>query len=177
MKKIIILHGWDASPHDAWFWRAKETFEDKGYKVDLPELPGHYFPDYDGWLKIIKDLDPDENTILIGHSLGAVAIMRYLEDSTKKVSQVILAAMPLEPMRFTPIAPFFHRDWQWANIKTKTEKINLIYEEGDQVVPLEQGKIAAEKLDADLMIVPGASHLLKLDVNLLTKIVEEGIDG
>lgn len=171
MKRIIILHGWNATPQEAWFAQAKECFERKGCRVEAPELPGNYFPDYEGWMKIINELHPDENTILIGHSLGAVTIMRYLERATSPVAQAILTAMPIEPMKFTPIAPFFKQGFDWEKIKSNAKKINLVYEEGDQVVPLEHGKIAAEKLQAELTIVPGTNHLLVMDVSLLEKLV------
>lgn len=173
MKKIIILHGWNATPREAWFWLAKEHLEQKGYQVEAPELPGAYFPDYEGWVKTINDLHPDENTVLIGHSLGAVTIMRYLEKATNPVSQVILTAMPIEPMKFTPIASFFEEDFDWNKIKINAGKIDLIYEEEDQVVPLEHGKIAAEKLQASLMVVPGVKHLTSLDIKILDNFINE----
>jgi len=172
MKRIIIMHGWNATPHEAWFSDAADMLRKKGYQVEVPELPGGYYPDFDGWMKTIRDLAPDENTILIGHSLGAVTIMRFLESQNIVVNKTILTAMPIEPMKFTPISPFFEDDFDWEKIKTKAQKIVLIYEEGDQVVPLEHGEIAAEKLCAPLMIVTGFNHLNTLDISLLEKIVE-----
>jgi len=170
--KILILHGWEADPQSNWFLDAKNFFQNKGYEVFAPYLPGNYYPRLAEWLRIIKQYHPDEEWILIGHSLGGVAILRFLEQATEMIAQAILTAAPIEPMQFTPIANFFPPEFDYQAIKKNTSKINLIYEADDQMVPLEQGKILSRKLNAPLEIVPGALHLHKLDLRILEKLID-----
>ncbi len=172
-KRVLILHGWNATPSEAWFPNACEFFASKNLEVTCPALPGNYFPDFSGWLKAIDDFSPDANSILIGHSLGGVTILQYLSKNDIKVGQIILVATPIEAMDFGQIEPFFADDFNWEKIKKNAQKINLIYEEDDPLVPIEQGKIVAQKLNATLKIVPGGVHLTKLDM----KVLEEMIDG
>lgn len=169
--KILIIHGWEADNQANWFPQAKSYFENKNYEVIVPNFPGEYFPKLDEWLEIIESFSPDENWILVGHSLGGVAIMRYLEKAGKPVAQTVLTATPIDEMQFTPLKNFFMQDFDWEKIRQNAGKINLIYEEGDEVVPLEHGKILSQKLVAPLEIVPGAWHLYKLDMGTLDKII------
>jgi predicted alpha/beta hydrolase family esterase len=52
-------------------------------KVVLEDMPDPYVARRDVWLPFIKkELGCDENTILVGHSSGAVAIMRFVPPVT-----------------------------------------------------------------------------------------------
>jgi len=171
--KVLILHGWQADSKSNWFPEAKAFLEAKDLEVYTPNCPGNYYPKLDEWLEIIRSYNLDENWILIGHSLGGATILRYLEATDKPVGQVILAATPIAPMKFDPIANFFPKDYDWVKIRQNALKVNLIYEEGDQVVPLDHGQILAKKLSAPLEIIPGAIHLTKMDINVLDKTINE----
>lgn len=170
-KKILVLHGWNSNSREGWFPLVKNEFEPLGYNVIIPDLPGNYFPEYEGWLKAIDDSKPDENSVLIGHSLGGVAILKYLERVEVPVKQVVLAATPIECMHFDQISHFFKEDFNWKKIRENADKINLIYETDDPLVPLEHGQKLADKLDAHLTVLPGGMHLFVLDVKILEKII------
>jgi predicted alpha/beta hydrolase family esterase len=172
-KRILILHGWNSNSKEAWFPLAEKEFSDLGCDVTVPDLPGDYFPDYNGWLQTIEDFVPDENAILIGHSLGGVAILKYLSQTEIKVKQIVLVATPIEPMDFGQIESFFETDFNWEKIKKNAGKISLIYDENDPVIPLEHGKKFAEKLNTDLIVLPGGTHLFLLDMKVLRKVINE----
>lgn len=169
--KVLIMHGWQADSESNWFPEAKVYLEASGYEVFIPDNPGGYSPKLSEWLQPIEQFEPDENWILIGHSLGGVTILRYLERATKPVARVILAATPINEMRFTPLASFFEKEFDWEKIKINAQKINLVYELDDQVVPLEHGHILAGKLSAPLRVVPGAIHLCRMDVKIIGDII------
>src|SRR3990167_7905498 len=99
-KNILILHGFGASSQDHWFFEAKKIFQRKGHQIFIPDLPGGYFPHRDEWVETIEEFNPDESWVLIGHSLGGIAILRYLEKAKKEISQAILAATPFYSMNF-----------------------------------------------------------------------------
>ena len=170
-KRILVLHGWNSGPNEGWFPLVKKYFEPAGYEVVSPDLPGNYFPEYDGWLKAIEDFAPDGNSILIGHSLGGVAILKYLEKAEVPVKQIVLAATPIDSMDFPQIASFFNSSFHWDKIKQNAHKINLINEADDPLVPVEHGHRLAEKLDGELTVLPGGMHLFVLDMKVLEKII------
>lgn len=172
-RKILVLHGWNSGPNEYWFKDVKNYFEPKGYEVVVPEMPGDYFPDFKGWLKAIEDFAPTEKDILIGHSLGGATIMKYLEVANNPVGHTILTATPVDAMGFNQVDNFFGVGFEWEKIKKNAGKINLIYEEDDRVVPLKHGQTLAKELGAPIEITPGGSHLYKLDMKLLERMIDE----
>lgn len=82
VKKALILHAWWSKPEDNWYLWLKEELEKRGFEVSLPDLPTQRtnLPDLQKQLTFIKKLNfLDKNTVIIGHSLGAVLGMRLGE--------------------------------------------------------------------------------------------------
>jgi len=82
MKKALILEAWYNKPEDHWYPWLKKELEKKGYEVLVPDLPDQRtdHPDVDKQIAFVKKLEfLDENTIVIGHSLGALLGMRLAE--------------------------------------------------------------------------------------------------
>jgi len=172
-KRILVMHGWNSNGTEYWFSDVKDYFEPKGFEVVIPELPGNYFPDFNGWISAVTSFLPTIDDIIIGHSLGGATIMKYLEEAKCPVGHTILAATPMDSMGFNQIDNFFETGFDFATIKKNAGKINLIYEEDDPIVPLEHGKTLAHKLGAPIEIIPGGLHLYKLDMRLLEKMINE----
>ena len=173
--KIIIIHGFESNSHEHWFMAAKEKFENPpaggGFKVFVPDMPGAFFPKKDDWVKVITEFNPDKNTVLIGHSLGGVAILRYLEIASRKVAQAILIATPFEAMKFGAIENFFDGGFEWEKIKNNAADIIVLNEDNDPAVPLEHGQQLAQKLNAQLIVQPGYVHFDKINLELLEKLI------
>ena len=170
-KKILILHGWNASPCGHWFWIAKEKWEKQGWQVEVPELPGNYFPKKDGWVKVVEKFKPDEDWTLIGHSLGGVAILRYLEKASKKIKQAILVAAPFESMKFGALDNFFEGDFDWQKIKKNCPKFDLVYQDEDMAVPVEHGENFSHALAGKIHVLPGFNHFHTIDLDFLKGLV------
>lgn len=170
-KKILILHGWDASPEDHWFSKAKELFEKQGWVTFIPQLPGNYFPKKDDWLKVIEDLQVDENWVLIGHSLGGVAILKYLEMADKPIAKAILIATPFNESDFNPLANFFDHGFNFEKIKKNCQNFEILNETDDPVIAVEDGKNFQKKLKGRLHILPGGTHFHKLDLEFLVRLI------
>lgn len=176
MSKILILHGWNATPRDHWFWQAKTGWEKIGWQVEVPDLPGNYYPKKENWIKIIDGYHPDKNWTLIGHSLGGVAILRYLEKAPKKIKQAILVATPYDAMKFGALENFFDGSFDWEKIKENCPKFDLVYQDEDMAVPLEHGKKYAEALASKLHILPGFNHFHSIDLEFLRGLINNIIN-
>lgn len=171
IKNILIIHGWESNPDEHWYQGAKASFEKQGFKVFVPEMPGGYFPKLDKWLEIITNLNPDESWALIGHSLGGVAILKYLEKSSQKIGQVILIATPSDAMNMGAITNFFENGFDFTKIKSKCSKFDLIYEDNDVVVPLEHCFKFENTLKCPTHILKGYSHVRHIDLELLSSLI------
>ena len=79
--KIIILHGNHGTTHtDAWYSSLASKFIEAGYQVDLRTLPENIINSRINVIDTLKnEFNCDENTIIIGHSSGAQACLRYAE--------------------------------------------------------------------------------------------------
>ncbi len=170
--KILILHGWNASAREHWFPKAKEFFQKEGYHVEVPTLPGNYFPKKDEWLKVIENIVKEDGWILIGHSMGGVAILRFLEKSPYKAKQAILVATPFEPMSFKPIENFFDAPFDWQKIKQNCPKFDVINESDDPAVPFEHGKNFAKHLEGEFHQQIGFSHFHSFDLEFLKGLIQ-----
>ena len=91
---IFVIHGLGAGEHDNWFPWIKEIFEPRGFKVFIPTFPNTLSPNLNEWLNNFNQYLSiiNENTILIGHSLGCSFILNFLEKNNIKVKTTILVA-------------------------------------------------------------------------------------
>ena len=98
---IILLHGWlDQSA--AWDPVA-DYLHKKGYSIAIPDQRGHgcsdhapksshyHFPDYVCDLALLHKQLSDQPIQLIGHSMGAMCIMRLLESFKVKGATIVSA--------------------------------------------------------------------------------------
>jgi two-component system response regulator HydG len=93
MKQALILHGTDATPASNWFAWLKVQLEQDGYAVWLPQLPNSDKPNaktYNQFLLANQDFEFNNETIIIGHSSGAVEVLSLLQHlpEDKKVKAV-----------------------------------------------------------------------------------------
>jgi len=163
MKKVIIVHGYGGDPNKNWFPWLKQELEKKEVQVIIPQMPNAESPQLSEWLPFLDSIvgNPDENTILIGHSLGCITILRYLETlrEDQKIGKVILVSGFAEPIHYTELNNFFETELDFVRIKKVTGEIILINSDNDEHVPLWQGESMSKKLDAKLIIMNGAGHI------------------
>ena len=92
MKKAIIIHGWEETPEGQWLPWVGKQFQGKGWDVEIPEMPNSKTPKLNEWLDKLISLAPDENTVLIGHSLANSLILKYLEKPESKIKGAVMVA-------------------------------------------------------------------------------------
>lgn len=86
MKRVFIIHGWDFNPKMNWYPWLKKELEKKGYSVTVPAMPKTSEPEISAWVSNLKKVvgKLDEETYLVGHSIGCQAILRFLERENYK---------------------------------------------------------------------------------------------
>ena len=80
MRNAVILHGTDGSSNSNWIPWLKDELGIIGYEVWAPDLPNAGAPNTTAYTRFIaqKNFHFNEETILIGHSSGAVAWLGLL---------------------------------------------------------------------------------------------------
>jgi uncharacterized protein len=92
--RVIIVHGWGFTPEDNWYPWLKGKLVERGFDVLVPEMSETLVPHISVWVNNLVDAveNSSEDTILIGHSIGCQTIVRYLAETNRKFSKVILIA-------------------------------------------------------------------------------------
>jgi uncharacterized protein len=162
-KRAFIIHGWEGSPDSNWFPWMKNELEKLGFEVIVPQMPNADFPKQDGWLAHMREIigDVDKNTFLIGHSLGVIAILRFLETLPEngKIGGAILVAGFSEPIGFSELGSFFEKKVDYGKIKSHCGQFFAIHSDNDPYVPMERGKVLQDMLGARLVVMHGAGHI------------------
>lgn len=167
-KRAYIIHGWDGYPEEGWFPWAKRELEKRGFTVTVPNMPHPERPTIEDWVGKIETLvgEPNENTFLIGHSIGCQAIMRYLASlNEKKVGGVILVAgwfelVPLESEEEKEIIePWLKTPIDFAKVKAAIDNITVILSDNDEWVPFNRNKkLFEERLVPNIIVEHGKGH-------------------
>ena len=80
---VFIFHGTEGYPEENWFPWMKEKLEAKGCEVIIPQFPTLPIvpAKISEWFEVLKKHEKyiNEDTIIIGHSLGGVFALRVLE--------------------------------------------------------------------------------------------------
>ena len=94
----VILHGYTGRADKNWLPWLKQTLEKRGYSVETPELPHTDSPvEAEQVAHVLNTCTINENTVLIGHSLGGAVAMKVLEKLDHAIRQLILVAPVVEP--------------------------------------------------------------------------------
>lgn len=167
-KRAFIIHGWDGYPEEGWFPWAKAELEKQGFTVEVPSMPHPERPTIDDWVGHLATLvaSPDEQTYLIGHSMGCQTILRYLASlNGQKVGGAVLVAgffelVPLETKEEKDIVkPWLETSIDFEKVKTVTTNITTILSDNDEWVPLERNKeLFKQYLNPTVIVEHGKGH-------------------
>lgn len=161
MKNVLILHGTGNNSQDNWFPWLKKELEEKGYKVWVPDLPNSDKPNYERYNKFIfSKWSFDNESLLIGHSSGAVEILRILGALPENivVKKTILVAGFKDNLNYEPVFEMFEEPFNWEKIKNRCKEFIFIHSDNDPYVSLEHGEFLKEKLGGKLVILKGQKH-------------------
>ena len=169
-KRVFIIHGWDGYPEEGCFPWLKNELTKKGFAVFTPAMPESLNPRIDTWVSFLKKQvgEPDENTYLVGHSIGAQTILRYLESLPRgvKIGGVVLLAgwihltdEAFEDEEDKEIAkPWLETPINWDSVKGHSDDFVAIFSDDDDVIPIGDVEIFKEKLDAKIIIEHRKDH-------------------
>jgi predicted alpha/beta hydrolase family esterase len=106
VRRVVIVHGYAATPTDHWFPWLAEQLRALGIHTAAADLPDPQAPERSAWLAATAAAIEaagglDEHTHLIAHSLGCITVLRHL------------AALPPEP---APTDPARTASWRLGGL-------------------------------------------------------------
>lgn len=160
MRNAVIFHGTSATPDANWFSWLKQELEQDGYEVWLPQLPNWSAPSTQIFFKMVaeQNFNFNEETILIGHSSGAVAIMHLLPKLGLPIKAAYLVSPFYTNLGWPALKNLFDRPFNFEAISQKAEQIFILHSDDDPYVALDQAQFISEHTGADLTILPGQGH-------------------
>lgn len=109
--------------------------------------------------------EPDPECCLVGHSLGCITILRYLETlkEGEMVGGTLLVAGFASDLDYPgykgELSSFFEKPLDWGKLKTAGRRFVSIHLDNDPYVLLVHCKTFAEKLGAEAIVVHKMGHL------------------
>src|SRR5205085_912422 len=101
------------------------------------------------WLPFIEQKMESEDCILIGHSSGAVAILRYLE--THKVGGAVIVAACYTDLgdEKEKASGYYSEAWHWDKIRKNAGWIVQFASTSDPFIPIAEPRFIHEKIHSE----------------------------
>ena len=167
-KRIFIIHGWGDSPDEPLLRWLKSELEKNGFEVVVPKMPNSEKPEIETWVFKLKEIVevPDKDTILVGHSIGCQAILRYLEKlhPVSRVGGVVFIApwftlSNLESDEEWRVAdPWLNTPIRETDVIKHIPKITAIFSDNDPDVPSENIKLFKKRFNTEVIVEHEKGH-------------------
>jgi predicted alpha/beta hydrolase family esterase len=164
MARIIVAHGYLASPEKHWFpWLVAQY---GAGVVRVPALPNSTNPQPGPWLETLSEAvgAVDDETILIGHSLGSIATLRLLATLPRPwtLRGLILVAGFAQPLPNLPkLDPFTAAPLDVQAVVDGARQRHVFGSDNDTTVAPPFTAALARSLQAPLTILPGGGHFVE----------------
>ena len=164
--RVILLHGKDTDPLQKWYPWLAQAMRRRGIRFAAPVLPRAENPRLAEWTATLDNLKPDADTILVGHSRGGVALLRWLEQQpgSLRVRRVILVATN-SGFTHQMARPdesnhgFYTKEgYHFARLRQHCAEFFVLHSKDDQWVPFEHGVENAKGLHAKLLAFADRGH-------------------
>ncbi len=186
MVNCVIVHGIDFSRREMpvnerhWLSWLRDELIKRGIPTTNPLMPAPWEPDYEAWKEEFERQEVDKNTILIGHSAGGAFLVRWLGDTKEKVKKLILVAPGKKHIMSPEVLNKNLYDFETdKDVKNCVGKI-VVYISNDEPYRVENAKIYAEELGAELIELGNKGHFLDREMGgkefpeLLEEVLKDG---
>lgn len=147
LPKAILIHGNGGSTAgDIWLPSVERELTTLGLEVINRTFPDNVKARARFWLPFLEELGADARTILIGHSSGAVAAMRYA--STHQLWGSILIGVCHTDLGDSGEAAsgYYREPWPWPRIRDNQRWIAIFNSSDDPHIPIAEPRYVAAQL-------------------------------
>ena len=145
--RAIFIHGNGGSTAgDIWLPWLERELRALGLDVINQTFPDNVKARAELWLPFLEGLGTDERTILVGHSSGAVAAMRYAE-THRLLGSVLVGVCHTDLGDAGEAASGYYRaPWQWQRIRDNQQWIAIYSSTDDWCIPVAEPRFVAGQL-------------------------------
>lgn len=169
MKKVIIVHGCPGREEEMlnfadrtfdkhWIPWTRKKLEEKGIKIETPLMPSPWEPNYEKFKGEFEKYKITEDSILVGHSCGCAFLVRWLGETKKKISKLILVAPWKIPKEGDKAREAFYVYPIDETIKDRVQKIVMFTADDEEDKGKESLNIFHEALGGEIVELKGRGH-------------------
>lgn len=166
MKRAVFVHGWGGYPEEGWRPWLKASLEQAGWEVVNPAMPDTNTPTQETWLAKLTEAigEPNNETFLVGHSLGGITILRYLESlpEDESIGGVILVAGFSNNLTVDgykgELNSFFTMPIDWLAVNARCDQFFILHSKDDRWVNESNYHELIDKLNANGELQTGFKH-------------------
>lgn len=162
---VIIIHGAFGYPDENWFGWLRDELSLRGILCLVPQLPTPERQYLETWMDIFSHAVRsclNSRTIIIGHSLGAVFALQWLQRQSIPVAAVILVGVFLGKVgadEFDCInQSFIDVPIDWGKCRMNCGKFICYHGADDPYVTQQQADEIALQLKAEYHVIANAGH-------------------
>lgn len=163
--KIIFLHGnsGEGMGH-YWFPYAAREFQKLRFTVVAKSFPDARLARRSIWLPFLeKECGADENSILIGHSSGAIATMRFAEKHRIFGSVLVGAYYTDTGVENERLSGYFDDPWNWEAIRRNQNWIIQFASVDDPFFSVEEPRLVSRELKTEYHEFTDRGHFFETE--------------
>ena len=168
-KKVFIIHGCPSNAEGAmnsetrtydkhWIPWLKKELVSREINTETPLMPEPWNPDYQKFKKEFEKYEISENDVLIGHSCGCAFLVRWLGETKKKISKLILVA----PWKINNTGDEFRKDFYEypvdESIKSRVKEIIMFTADDEDDSGKESLKLFHQALGGEIVELKNRGH-------------------
>jgi uncharacterized protein len=159
--KVVLIHGnGGGTAGDIWLPYLERELTAVGVEVINRTFPDNVKARARFWLPFLEQLGADEDTILIGHSSGAVAAMRYAE-THRLLGSVLVGVCHTDLGDGSEAASGYYRaPWQWEQIRRNQRWIGIYQSSDDPLIPVAEARFVAAQLKCSYFEFTDRGHFV-----------------
>lgn len=161
-KRVFLIHGWEGRPDNHWFPWLSWELRARGFEVHALAMPHSDKPKVSEWIAAIRNVvgRPNKDTYFVGHSLGCIAIVRYIVLLARKtkIGGCVFVAGFSGSLNMPEIEEFCWLPLDMAKIKSHCPKFVTIFSDNDEAVSLARSLEFQKALGAKAVLERGKGH-------------------
>lgn len=174
--RVVLIPGYKATPESNFFPWLKDELRRRGHDVVVVNMPSPEAPDRDEWTQALLDqVGPiDNETVILGHSLGGAAALRFMEAAEARSTPhaLILVATPWM-INHEQFRGFFMTELDYEVLMWKASKIAVIHSRDDKTIPFDHAEKYARVLHARLVEAQDAGHFTGTEYSIILDTILE----
>lgn len=177
-KRVIIVHGYGGNSKGGWIASLKNELKKQGVRVQASDMPGGSNPTPQAWVATLRKTigNIDENTFIVGYSLGCIGTLRFIEelDGRERLGGVVLVGGFYEPLSVLPVLDVFVEEpLQGTKLAKMIKNRAVISSMDDKVVPTDLSENLAKAIDAEFIQLPTGGHSIDDKLPIVLELLQK----